>query len=1628
MHSRLTSTCLYALRLGLAIVFAAIAMPSVAAVLTVSPASGGPGATVKVVASGLSPSTNYTLEFVGNPATNIATLASNATGRISVSQVLPALPTGSGKMRLKTINPLGGGGLVVGYTTFTALGGVSFTPQGTTFHAGQSIRFQVAGLTPGTVTVLYENGAVAGPVTVSGSSYSGRFVIPTDRPSPLPANARVRVLNKVGKVVVNQLDTTMRVLPRLASPFSIGITQPPANTPRAGQRMQVSGSVAIGANESPPDDLSLWYFGNNGEVFPLGSAQVVEAGGSGSYAMEARAPGTLAMTAGQSALGRARLVGRGTNTLGQPTVQQQGAPNDSVSLLPTERWRITVRVRKPNGDPIPGAIVQIEGAPVLEPGSGDDSVLDGVRRIATLNDYLVSSSAPNQLALPLATDAQGCPITLSRKVADNNGNVTFEFDDQALGLNFSLQGEATAGGSINIDAVPYEVRLAIDASAQSHGFQFTEGPDAFDFLPHIYKVGFYGAGNADPVDDSIVLTDWYQNVEMANSPSRSLTYTLVLPPITPKVALFDVAIKPWVAVAIGDGLDSGNQSWASIRQVFGPVNRLPTTQPYASWVNIIAGEEYPTEITVRTDPAVSGVIQPGNAKLYLNMDRSGAPEFIGNFSTSALDLNCTIDGLDKSLTWRATLPPNLKTSAPGRIKGYVEFIGQPNTGQATKRIGIDIVDTDLSWLNDPKFREQELYYRKGGQQLGWEAVENLPDTAVQLPSNPGYEIGRLRNETNNERLIGSGIDMAGNRQSYTYVDGTHKAAGRDGDATQIDLAEGVTYGPETTTLIDQSIPLFYYTWGVPVLAGVEIGADFSLLAEISMLSRYDTQANGNPRLTLVTEPSIDMGLNFYIDLDILFDLVDGEVDLGATFGVDMPVRVVNGVNQNVQPDFDAALVLSWYFDVMCLPVWIDPICNAIPTFDDCERLLPTNDNRPCPDVFDRSTTLAADGGGQTVRGVRPLQSALAYSRSGAGLMAYAKADPTLQNPPTLVVRPIDGGDFGRVPDETTLSTAPGIRSVDLAYYDDERAVAVWAENADTYAVLATRTPVQRLARQRLMYALWDGETWGSKRQLTPVSGGEGGVDLAACLRREDADCPADGEVLAVWTRDMAGDLLQHRTRVYSSRFQPSRGWTTPQAVDAGASALLDSAPSAAYVDAAPVVAFVRSTNGVFADTAARRVAYRFLQSGTSVQVPAGLPGGVAWPSIVGLPAGGFAIAHTHGEAGRAFVSNRHRAALAYADTCSAGACAVVAQAVTDGSGRPVYGERPTALLDGDGNLAVVMRGTGFGPDTQGASEARSGDPLGMVAHTGELIAFSTARGQPVIQPLALSNDGASHFAPAAAFDPELNQVVVSSTRATPVPFALRGKMARAGVEAPPARAHAVLGEDGLAMYAAEQGVDFAIEEISTNATSLVGGSTVQVTVKLRNVGSAYTAVQPAWQMVLSLDAPRDAGGTTYGGRFIPSLAPGAQATLVSNITVPADFSPDQVHRLYAQVYRAGNPVEDVNNANDVAHEDFGGMPMPFALNASAVPGAPLVQLTWDPIDDPTDLIAGYRVWCHDGDGEWRHLGSSFNAGFIDLAPPIGIERHYRVTSYSRNAIESPPSSEAVATATLDDGLFANGFE
>ena len=1574
-----------------------------AASLTISPAMGGANTLVSVKSTGLAASTNYALEFVGSPATPVTTLSSDARGMISTKIALPALPAGSGKMRLKTT---GFGSIVVGYTAFTALPAIGFTPQVSGIHAGQSLPYTVDGLSPGSLTILYEGQAVVGPLAVSSGSHHGKFVLPTDRPASLPGNAAITVLNKAGTVVIGRLDTTLAVLPKLTSPFQIGVTQPPPAQVLHGQHFDVTGQFTVAANEAPPEQVSLWYFGTDGQVFPLGAAQTTMAGNQYQYSLSSNAAGGLSMTASPGIGGAVALSAPSHNEFGMPTAVL--GVNTHVDPLPDDHWQIRVHVTKQNGQPIAGALVQFDGSTVVEDSNTGP---DGTFHVHSIHDYVMAAAGPTQYKFMRSTDDRGCPLTLSRTFTDANGDARFEFTDEDLALaQTPIPGEADAGGTIGKGA-PRSVLMAINASAVGYGFQFGSGPEAGEFLPHIYLVQFNGVGDADPSGDTIVFTDFYQNNPVLTT-SRNATFPLALPPIQPMVGLYDTSILPWIASTGQQVLDSGTESGSATRLTFGPVfSQLGIP---AGWVH---DDGYPTTIAVRTDPAVSGVVT--SAKLYLDMNRDGTPEFFSNFSDQPPNpVDCSIAGLNASITWRAALP-DFRQQASGTINGYVEFIGTPSSGKARQYIGIAIAQKDVAWLGANRFGQQQVDFSNGGQRIGLHAVEDTADAQVQLAQDPGYQIGNLKNSTDNQRTIDLFFNNDGSQLISAPLDGAHKEAGRNGAPTFVDHAPGVDIN-EHTTLIDQSFPLFYYVWGVPVLAGVSVGADFSLLADIDIKGRYVLK-NLEPQLSVTTTPGLDLGLDFYVDLDVLFDLVDGGVDLNAVFSLDMPITVdethPNGV---VDECFGALLLFRWHFEVFCLP--LDFLCDAINDIEGQKTLLNEHDGSGCA-----NRPLPNGAAGLQPGFIPSTHSVVAYSASGAGFLAFTRDDSNGHTPPVLVVRPVDGADFLRLSDETVLSNAPGTRSVDIAFYQDDKAMIVWAESDTDYATLARLPAGKRLAHQRLMYASYDGENWSAKAALTTAHGGEGGVDLAACTTDPGNVCPAKGEVLAVWTRDMAGDITQHRTQIFSSHYDPTRGWSTPMPVDA--TALLDSSPSAAYVDAAPVVAFVRSTSGDFADTDARRIAYRFLDSSSNpVQIPA-LPAGAAWPSILGLGGGKFTIAHTHvASAQHTFVGNTQRVALGNAQGCANGLCTMAAQVITDANGRPIYGEHPQPLADANGNVTVVMRGLGFGPGTNG-SNVQPEDPIGMALHTGELISFTVDPQTRQVIPQSLSNDGAGYFAPRAAFDPALGHVVAVGTRGTVIPEQLRGKYLASGAHPPAARAKAIGADAGVLVVAAEQGVDFALEKINASSASLSAGAALQASVVVRNAGAGYTSGAPSYQVRLSWDAPYDAGGVSAATKVIPSLGAGESGKLIMPVSVPAGFAPDQPHRLYATVFRNGSLVDDVQAANDQVYLGFGGMPTPLGLNATAIPNSALVQLNWDPLDDPQHLIAGYRVWCHDGNGTWRHLGSSFELGFLDLAAPNGVARHYRVTSYSKNAIESPPSEEAVATAELvADRVFANGFE
>jgi len=1558
-----------------------------AASLTVSPASGQQGARIRLSADRLSPNVTYNLQYFDTAATAIASVSSDAMGKISTSVTLPILPAGVGVLRL--MRPLQT--LPAASARFNALANLTATFPSPVI-AGQRIGFEVNGLRPGSLTVHYDGELIFGPVTVSSTRYRGKLLIPRDRPAVLPANVGIVVRNRLGLREINSLSLSLAVRPPAIRPFAIVPTQAPPSALRPNGRFPFAGNINLEPNEAAPTQVSTWFFGNNGDVYPLSAAQVQRSGNQFSFNSNARMGTKFGMTAGAASNGQVRIMGQGNDTQGATSVGQT-----ATTYTPTSpyEWRFKVRLRNLSNQPIAGAIVLFDKAPILEnPDSSSSNPLGLISVLEASSFQIFGSQIP-------ATDARGCPLTLQRRLTNAQGEVNFVLDDELLG---AAQIDSYAG-STGIDIFQIPLGLGIDASAQCYG----DVDPNFGYRPRLYETSFSGAGE-DPSVAQIQVK--LQGQLILNVASRSATLTVQLPVITPRVALYDTSMVPTLGYkTVGNTLNT------TLR--FGPIHNRVQFPPSVA-VGQIVGEGYPTKIAVRTDPSVSGDID--RAELYLDVNRNNSQVLVNFTPAPTQPLDCSLDGLSTSRTWYANLPsPNFAGQAPGKIKGRVFFKGAiAAAGTVTQQIEIEIKQRDLRWLDQTDNSGARIYSNRtitmgdAGQGLEVNAQREKLDTDTQLPSNPGYSIGLLKSKTDHTELTQFKFNASQDQPLYSQQKllGSNDMAGRSAGGSLAEASAGTSF-TDRITLLDQSFPLFYYVWGIPLLAAVEMGANFAILAEIFIDFKIDEQL----RTQLTTTPTIDMGLDFYLDLDVLFDLIDGGVDLFAGFQIAMPVRVVDGNVQTPAPTFDPLLIFSWSFDFFCLP--LDLICDALNDIDGSEQLLPNQNRGNLPS----RTRLFP---------VRR-QQALAYSPNGGdGLMLQTSA-PNSGSQAKLMAYEIDGADFARA--GQVLSNAPGIRSLALIYTAERRALAVWAESSASYASLIALPVADRVARQHLMFALWDREDWTTKQALPTGAGtsfGVGGVSLAAC---QTVDCiRRGGEVLAVWTRGTS-TLRQRRTQVFNAIFTNS-AWSVPQSVDSAA--LLDSSPSAAYVGADHYVSFVRNTSGVFENTGARKVAYRNLRVG-SVQVPASLPGGVAWPRIVALPAGGFAIAHTHVNDPLAYVGNTQRIALAVANSCTSGVCNVSAQPLTDSIGRPIYGERPTPMIDDGGSISVVLRGMGFGANPQGQQQ-QPDDPIGMLLHTGELVQMTVSIGQRNVSVQPLSIDGAGHLAPAVAFDRELGQIVVASQRSRLIPSKLRAQVKAAGFEKAYARGaeHRWGGEGGgkesagagddIAIFTSESGLDLKIESVAVANGAWIGGNATTARVVVRNAGTPYTDTLRPWKLRLSLDAPYTSARQRLGIQDVALLASGQAISTSFAFNWPADVKPDQRRTLYAELYRA-TANDDVNDANNIATLERGGMPKVYGLGGAAIDRSNFIALGWElPVEANANLIAGYRIWFHDGDGNFKHLGSSRNTGFLDLSAEPGKLRTYRVTSYSANAVESEPSEAFETRGFLSDAILKNGFE
>ena len=752
-----------------------------------------------------------------------------------------------------------------------------------------------------------------------------------------------------------------------------------------------------------------------------------------------------------------------------------------------------------------------------------------------------------------------------------------------------------------------------------------------------------------------------------------------------------------------------------------------------------------------------------------------------------------------------------------------------------------------------------------------------------------------------------------------------------------------------------------------------------------------------------------------VDIDVLFGLL---FDAGAYFVgsavSELPVEVIDNEPQNIEPCFRFKLDFGGYFDPC--PFCPTPVITFEENFVDAQN--PTNcSGWDGPDQHSKGSLpiFSIDDARRLVR--HPFA---AYDRDGNGHLLALDDTHTLQA--TRL--------FDSTPDDvsTVLSDAPAIRHPRIAYYDVNRAVAVWVESALDRATFTTTDNPRREQNQHLVWSHWDGRAWSPKAELTPAlsAAGEAHPAIAPCFAG-DVDCPAAGEVSLVWQR-FSRDAGGLQKSVIMHAYFADGAWETPTSVAPTLARVLDLTPSVSYLGANPAVIWVRNTEpgsstAIQANPDARQLWYRVIGAGSAASA-GNVPTGVVAPSLLAKAPSSLYIAFTRADGDTGFLGTRQALHTSFA-TCTAGNCGFSWRRVSLPGSRSIYGEKPI-IVDTGGEPSIVMRALHLGAgETNGASQP--GDPLGTALISGDLVRLETSFQSTRAYMSPITNDGAMYFGHTATYNRKTGETIALGVPSVPpIPAPLRAVLKSVGYTgvAPASKQAAVTG--GLQFNALEGGPDFAIEQLSSIGRP-VGGESLQLFLAVANRGKGYlpASMGPA-RLEVRLDDPAGSGPPLLS-LALPALAPAERFAEAPTITVPADISTNDAHTLYARIVTESAGT-DTDGSNNEERLDFAGLAVPGPVRSELIPNVPFVQLTWPYTGD--DRVVGFRIYVEDGDGTWWPLGSSLVNGFLDLTSQFGAPRRYAVASYSADGVESERSEPitAVPVLALGNRVFESGFE
>ncbi len=1628
------SACLVAL-----ILLTASGMSWAQVEISAIPSSFSAGARIKVNVSGLALSTNYRLRLEqvrpGVTDFDLIDFASGSRTNLSVSAAIPSAPAGSYEIVLYRVQ-LGLTRLGATAVTVGASPVVTLTP--TQGPPGRRVTINVTNLVTGSLRVLYAGQTILGPVPV-GTAYSGRFLVPSDRPTNLPATVPVVIENLVGRLVVRRATVNFQAqapsgLPRL------GFQTPQVPSAQVSPRtpFAVSGRLQDDAGLAPAGRQQLYFIGG-GVTVPVDTGINVD--NNGNLQVQARAPDAfldgISSTADRP--GNLVLVNQGldrdTDTNRDGVFQSQNATPVIVDGRDAGSATFTLVVRgfqSGGGGPLlSGVIVEADanfqtaffGSSGVPSGQSDSpqgsSEYQGFgSALANQLQVLEVMNAPN-----LSGANYGCPVTFFRRITAAQGRATFVISPADIAdINFN-----DINGQFNCPQPPCNVSGDQPNGVQLNGEAFT---GRANFLMNVYAVhlGYRNTAVAIEYDgDTGQFTDQStgqpfvnNTLEVALEPSADSDFdlrNLRIDGVGPPERIYPPGDCPqssggvcyhnparyqsmysypdtarWPSSAF-DAFNSGRKARLTIdTQIYGPLSFGRIRIGNTAWANFNASGTTPGCVLEASTEAGAGEV-----------------EYIANLPDLTRLPTGTINGEVEVRfgTNLRTFPIKLYTAAPG--------VDRLNPNVATLRINA-LTDVISGTYNT---EDLDIPVDSPGHGVGRLDSMSENDGSFSLRRNAdGQAINDITSTTNNDVAANPGGPKAVSGAFFGFINSNHNEAA-------------------PITLFDTGIiPLFRYTFGLPPIAAATLGADFWMAATLAYYGQLQPQG-----MNATIDPRLAGGVDLFFDLDILFGIVSGSMRAESELGIAMRAKINQGgfAHLSGNPSLPAGRCFTFDLD----GVW--EACAVGICAGGRENLINVREPDNCanspadavPLMLRRSAGLSAQDDPQSITNfdlTRPLYTATALGGDGRGHAISVGVNSNGD----VIASHITGGV---VMDTNTIArSAVAVQHLDIAFYATNRAMAVWSENTRTQAEVVSLMQSQRerafddIARtQRLRFSQWDGLRWSAPANLTSI-GNDGKPQLAGCLgspRFTTSACPGSGEITAVWERDANQNLDAPDLEIWSARWRPDgRGWVNVARVsDPGVSS--DMHASVAYRQATAIVAWAHNPGGAFVTLSRRIAAYRFLDGSAQVNASA-LGAGVGWVDIGVSAADDVVIAYTRGQDANGFVGNRQALSVARSSSCAAGVCTFQVTEVRDPAQRQFRVERPRVAFDETDTPMIGFRALAYGPDALGR-HALPGDLPGILLGTGEVAmvhVHSFAQPRYTAQIVGLSDNGLQHWKPDFVYDETMGGVLAVSMQSAP-PVGLRTPMEIAQMFSPegsPVAAQASALAGGAMLRMAMGGADFEVRNARLSRSVVTTGQTLRLDLDLVNIGSSYVpAEHGALKVVASLNGPAGTGVALGNFNLISNATSNASRAVSINLTLPAGVRADERQTIFVDIV-AGDDANSVDGTADHDRIEVNAVPIPTNLNASVRADSPFVSLVWA---NPNDTrVAGWRIWKLDANGNWQHLGSTPVPGYFDITATINAQMTYRVAAYSANGMESEPSESisAFIRETRTVGIFGNGFE